>query len=113
VVLLDDGRVPDSALDEVGAVTVQSATGQHGALQGNPVQQGLEGGYFVALGGDLPLGQDCAMVVHRGQQLDRGRGLGARALHGLAVDGDGPQGRPLRGRFTVTSVVGFWPAGMR
>ncbi|WP_180303875.1 hypothetical protein [Streptomyces sp. JV178] len=77
---------------------VQSVAGQHAAGEVDGVWSGLEGGDLVALGGDLLLGQDHAVVVRRGQQLDRGRGAGAGAAHGLAVDRDRPQ-RGLRRRF--------------
>lgn len=75
---------------------VQGVAGQHGVLHVDGVQKWLERWNLVALGGDLTLGQDHAVVVHRGQQLDRsGRG-GAGAADCLAVDRDRPQSRLRR-----------------
>ncbi|WP_370162148.1 hypothetical protein [Streptomyces albogriseolus] len=57
MVLLDDGQVVGAASAEVGTVLVlgmQCVAGQHGVVQIDGLQQGLEGRYFVALGGDLP-----------------------------------------------------------
>lgn len=99
MVLLDDGQVVGSACAEVGAVVVlgvQSVTGQHGVLEVDGVQQGLEGGDFVAFGGDLSLGQNHAVVVHRDQQLDRGGGSRAGAADRFAVDRDRAQRRLRR-----------------
>lgn len=98
VVGLDLGDVVGAAGTEVGAVgvlSVQGIGGDHGAGEIDAVQQGLEGGDFVALVSDLTLGKNAAGVVHRGEQGDvRG---GARAAQGLPVDRDRPQSRPGRG----------------
>lgn len=99
MVLLDDSHVVGTTADQIGAVIalgMQGIGGQYGILQVEWAQQRLEGGDFVALGSDLTLGQDHAVVVRRGQQLDRSGGLGARAADHLAVDGDQSPHRPLR-----------------
>lgn len=52
--LLDDGQVVGATAVQIGAVAVldvQGVGGQHGAVQFEGVQQGLEGGDFDALGG--------------------------------------------------------------
>jgi hypothetical protein len=100
VVGLDLGDAVGAAGTEVGAVgvlSVQGIGGDHGAGESDAVQQGLEGGDFVALVSDLTLGKNAAGVVHRGEQGDvRGRG-GARAAQGLPVDRVRPQSRAGRG----------------
>ncbi|MGW7754532.1 hypothetical protein ACWGK6_23890 [Streptomyces violaceusniger] len=52
----------------MGVLGVQRIGGDDRAGQVDGVQQGLEGGYLVALVGDLALGQDVTGVVHRGEQ---------------------------------------------
>jgi hypothetical protein len=104
-VVLAEGPVTDVVQGvQVGPVTVpgvQRVGGDHDVLQVEAVQQGPERGDLVALGGDLPLGQDGAAVRHRDQESDS-RGLGgARAADRLAVHRDRPQRRPPRGRLPL------------
>ncbi|WGK51428.1 hypothetical protein [Streptomyces sp. B146] len=61
----------------MGVLGVQCVGGDDRTGQVDAVQQGPEGGYFVALVGGLAPGQDAAGVVHRGEQGGVPGGAGA------------------------------------
>ncbi|MFE7267283.1 hypothetical protein ACFU9B_35435 [Streptomyces sp. NPDC057592] len=78
---------------------VHGISGQHSVFEVDGIQQQqqqLEGRDLIALGGDLSLGQNHAVVVHRGQQLDHCGGSGSGDAHRPAVHRDGRQRRLLR-----------------
>jgi hypothetical protein len=113
VVLLHDGEVAGALFPQVGAVFVlgvESIGVDHSAVEIEGVEQGPEGGDLVALVGDLPLGEDPAGVVHRGQQSDRGTAGCARAAQGFAVHRDCLSCRRMtvrfrRGRTAIKEVL--------
>jgi hypothetical protein len=74
---------------------VQGVGGHHRVRQLETVQQRREGGNLVALGSDLSLGQDHAVVVHRRKQLNRRGRCGSRSADHLAIDRDHPSHRPF------------------
>ncbi|MFB8032163.1 hypothetical protein ACFC5Z_04240 [Streptomyces sp. NPDC056004] len=75
---------------------VHGISGQHSVFEVDGIQQQLEGRDLIALGGDLSLGQNHAVVVHRGQQLDHCGGSGSGEAHRPAVHRDGRQRRLRR-----------------
>ncbi|MFI0226370.1 hypothetical protein [Streptomyces lydicus] len=71
----------------MGALGVHRIGGDDDAAQVDPVQQRGEGGDFVALRGDLALGDHGLAGVERGGEQVDGLAVGAGSAHGLAVDG--------------------------
>ncbi|MGX1471637.1 UNVERIFIED_CONTAM: hypothetical protein RKD50_000445 [Streptomyces canus] len=75
----------------MGGLRVEGVEGDHGAVQVERGEQGLEDGDLVGLAVHLSLGGDQAGPRHRGEQLDLGGVGAAGTAHGLAVHGEGGQ----------------------
>jgi hypothetical protein len=109
LVALDDQDVVPAPGDDVlgmAGLGVHRVGGDDTSTEIEPFQQRREGRDFIALRGDLPLGDHgLALVQDGGKEVDGRLLAGAAATYGLAVDGHTHQ---LRGAFVgrVTRVPG-------